>query len=68
MMTKNQAIEWIKKIQTGEFDRNMIINEIPCGLIATNNWNDSMFAYGMEYGAIMALMVAFEISKSDLAD
>jgi hypothetical protein len=65
-MTKEEAIKWIKEIQNGEYDRHMIINQIPCGRLARRFWDDSLFSLGMEYGAIMALMTAFKIKKDEL--
>jgi len=65
-MTKDQAIKCIGKIQNGKFDRNEIVDQIPRGKVAIAKWNDTVFAYGMEYGAIMALMKAFGIKKSEL--
>ena len=64
MMYKYEAIKFIKKIQSGQFDREQI--EIPKGVAAIDLWDDSKFTYGMEYGAILALMVAFDISMKDL--
>lgn len=63
-MNKQQAIAEIKRIQSGKFNRNE--PECPKGKIAENLWNDDKFSYGMEYGAIVALMQAFEISIEDL--
>ena len=63
-MNKSDAIKEIKNIQTGGFDRNKI--EVPKGLQAIRYWDDSMFSYGMEYGAIHALMVSFDISMDEL--
>jgi len=65
-MTKKQAIKWIKEIQNGKFDRNEIVFKIPRGSIAIDKWNDVLFSYGMEYGAIHALMKAFNISEIEL--
>ena len=63
-MTKQQAIAKIKEIQSGRWDRNK--PEPPKGSLAKTFWTDETFAYGMEYGAIVALMQAFEITKDDL--
>ena len=66
-MTKDQAIKWIKEIQTGKFDRNEIVDQIPMGKIAVKLWNDSPeFSFGMEYGAIMALMITYDIKGEDI--
>ena len=66
IMTKAQAIEWIKEIQGGDFDRNEMIAEIPRGLMAVEHWNNSKFSYGMEYGAILTLMKIYGIKKDEL--
>jgi len=65
-MAKDEAIGWIKSIQNGDFDRNEIVDQIPRGSVAVRYWNDSMFSYGMEYGAILALMITFNIKKDEL--
>jgi len=65
-MTKEQAIKEIKEIQNGKFDRNEIVSQIPRGEMAVRCWDDPMFAYGLEYGVIIALMKTFNIKKSEL--
>jgi len=65
MTNRKQAIEWIKEIQTGKFDRNEI--DVPKGNTAEVFWHDPMFSYGMEYGAILAIMKIFNLSKKDLS-
>lgn len=63
---KNKAIEYIKKIQNGFFNRYKILNEIPREEAAEKYWNDSMFSYGMEYGAIYGLMEVLDIKREEL--
>lgn len=63
-MTKSEAIAKIKAIQSGRWNRNN--PDPPKGLLAKALWNDASFSYGMEYGAIVALMQAFGITKNDL--
>ena len=62
----HDAIKYIKEIQNSSFDRYDILDEIPLGEIAKAKWDDSMFSYGMEYGAIYALMKLFNIRKEEL--
>jgi hypothetical protein len=62
-MDKQQAIQWVKRIQGGQFDRNEIKDRIPKGKLAENLWNDGTFSYGMEYGAIMAVMKIFDLEE-----
>ena len=64
MFTKQDAIDYIKEIQSGKFDRND--PDIPRGVLAADVWYNSLFSYGMENGAIVALMKAFDISLTDL--
>ena len=64
-MNKKDAIKLIKKIQNGKFDRNEIA-DIPKGELAKKYWNDALFAFGMEYGAILIIMKIFDITKKDL--
>lgn len=63
-MDRMEAIKWIKSIQNGGFNKHEI--EVPRGEIAVMYWEDGKFDLGMEYGAIIALMKAFDISKEDL--
>jgi len=65
IMDKAQSITLIKEIQDGKFDRNEI--DVPRGNTAEVFWNDPMFSYGMEYGAILAIMKIFDINKKDLS-
>jgi len=64
-MTREDAIDYIKEIQNGKFDRNTI-KDLPKGKIAKYLWNNATFAYGMEYGAVLATMKLFNLSKEDL--
>ena len=63
---KDAAIEWIKDIQSGAHAFNMELPERLKGRLARNNWDDDMFSYGMEYGAIWALYHFFNLELSDL--
>lgn len=63
---KQYAIDLIKKIQNGKWDRNN--PKPPTGELADDNWLDSKFSLGMEYGAIVVLMQLFNISKKDLGE
>jgi len=65
-VVKEQAIRYIKDVQNGKMDKT--INGVPVGKIVDglNLWYDTNFSYGMEYGAILALMQLFDIEKDDL--
>jgi hypothetical protein len=40
---------------------------VPKGSLAEYLWhNDTSFRYGIEYGAILALMLAFNVDKDEL--
>ncbi len=65
-MNQQQAINWIKEIQSGKFDRREMKDKMPLGTIAERNWHNGQFAYGMEYGAILAIMKIFDLTKDDL--
>lgn len=60
---KNWAHEWVKEIQSGQGLERDNFPDDSKGEIAKTNWNDSMFSYGMEYGA---LLVLFKILESEL--
>ena len=64
-MNKDEALEVIRKIQCGNFKRPKV-GEMPTGSIARAMWNDSGFSYGMEYGCIHGLMMAFDIDKDEI--
>lgn len=61
---KREALEIIKIIQSGGWNRNT--PEPPKGTIAEDKWLDPDFSYGMEYGAIVALMQLFKLETKDL--
>jgi len=63
-MNKAEAIKIIKTIQSSRWNRH--VPEAPKGNLAVKLWNDDSFAYGMEYGAIVVLMQAFDITLEDL--
>lgn len=63
-MTKEKALSIIKEIQSGEWDRNT--PDCPKGLIAIDKWEDPLFSYGMEYGAIVGLMQVFDLTIEDI--
>lgn len=77
ILNKQEAIELIKDIRGGHFDRNDVeifpvgphkcsFRDYICGEIAKDLWNDPIFGIGMEYGAIWGLMKAFGVTAKDL--
>lgn len=68
-MTKDEAIKWIKGIQNGEFDCNEFITQdilIPREKIVKGVHDNPMFYWGIEYGIIIALVLALEIKGDEL--
>lgn len=70
-MTRADAIAFIKDIQTGSKSADDFDDEATGllelrGWAAESLWEDEVFRYGMEYGAIAALMIAFNITAEDL--
>ena len=63
---KQAAIRFIKAIQNGELDRYENLDNFPRSNMAIEYWDNHMFSYGMEYGAIMALMKVYNIQKDEL--
>ena len=61
---REDAIKMIKDIQNSRWGRNGA--DIPKGNIAKMVWDNNDFSYGMEYGAISALMQLFRLTKEDL--
>ena len=66
MISKEQAINKIKDIQNNGLDDTEVLKDIPRGLIAIKLWDDVIFRYGIEYGAIIMLMRIFDIKKEEL--
>ncbi len=66
ILDRQEAINWIKEIQSGNFDRNDMKDKMPLGSMAEKRWNNDEFQYGMEYGAIGAIMKIFDLTKDDL--
>lgn len=65
-MNKEEAIKWFKEIQGGfGVDRTTFPNTMK-GEVAKSLWEDSIFSYGIEYGALIALRTAFGITEDDL--
>jgi len=63
-MDRLEAIELIKKIQDGRWDRNE--PKPPRGNLAIEWWDDRKFSLGMEYGAMVVLMQVYGIGAGDL--
>lgn len=53
--TEKWADEQIKRIQSGEIDRHDFPESMK-GEIAKDQWHDAKFAYGMEYGYLLAML------------
>jgi len=66
-MDKREAIQLIEDIQYGGslFDKN-IVPECMRGEIAKDQWYDTIFSFGAEYGAIAAIMMCFDITEKDM--
>lgn len=65
-MNKEQAIQKIKKIQSGHGSTRHDFPDEMKGRIAKYLWNSCDFSYGFEYGEIHGLMKSFDIKKEDL--
>jgi hypothetical protein len=65
-MTKPEAISWIRRIQNGDGVDRTIFPESMKGSIAVSVWDQAEFTYGVEYGVIIGLMLAFDINEHDL--
>jgi hypothetical protein len=63
-MEKEDIIALIQQIQNGGWNRH--VPTCPKSEMAERHWNESLFSYGMEYGAIVVLMQVFSISASEL--
>lgn len=66
-LTREQAIKRIRDIQSGAAgDARSNFPEKAKGSLAKRCWNDDLFSYGMEYGAIAELMAIFDIKEDEL--
>ena len=64
--TRQEAIEWIKKIRNGSGVNRELYPETMRGRLAQKYWNDETFSYGFEYGVIHGLMIVFDIKEEEL--
>ena len=65
-LTKAQAISIISQIQDSALDLSPIVAQMPRGHSAVEEWENSVFKHGAEFGAMGALMLAFDITPQDL--
>ena len=66
MIDKEQAINKIKNIQNNGLNDTEVLKNIPKRMIFIRLWNDVIFRFGIEYGAIIMLMRIFNIKKEEL--
>lgn len=67
-MTKQQAIEWYREIQAGNFDASErwgYREKFEVGEVAKYVWNDPAFAYGIEYGVLIAIVKIFDLAPDE---
>jgi len=65
-LKKRKAINEIRFIQSGIGINKDSFPDSMKGSLAIGNWRDEKFSLGMEYGYILALMEAFEITEEEL--
>lgn len=69
MMSRADAIAWIRDITSGAgIDRTDTPVLAHRGQIAVEKWDDPLFTYGLEYGALIALCKAFDIDMAELTE
>lgn len=65
-MTKDEEINLFKDIQSGDgVDRQEFPNGMK-GTMAKQCWDDPLFTYGIEYGALIVLRKIYDITVEDL--
>lgn len=65
---RQEAIKWIKSIQSGSgVDRSKFSEDMK-GSIVKDKWNNSIFTLGIEYGFIIGFMKFFNITGNDLKE
>ena len=66
-MKKAEAIKWYKRISGGKgINRHKYLYVLKRGRIAKRAWDKAIFTLGIEYGAMMALIEIFNLTKEDL--
>jgi len=65
-MTRIKAIEKIKEIQSGSGVNRFYFPDSMKGDCAKAVWDEGLFTFGMEYGAIIILMEIFNINEHDI--
>jgi hypothetical protein len=65
-MNKKEAIQEIKEIQNGSGINRSFYPNVWKGDMAKDLWDEVDFAYGMEYGYILGLLNAFELSSEEI--
>ena len=67
MMTRQQALRLYKSVPDGVAQhRSWYAKHFPVGTAAQAYWRDSLFMYGIEYGMLIALARAFDITAEEL--
>lgn len=66
-MNELEAITELKNLIRGEgLERDKYLDFLPRGSIAIKLWDDPKFVLGLEYGAMIMLIKAFNIIKKDI--
>jgi hypothetical protein len=66
-MNKAEAIDWYKQVTGGSgVDRTSPLDVIDRGSLAKRQWDDGLFTLGVEYGVLIALVRAFDLTKADI--
>ena len=66
-VTKEDAIKFYHEVQLGNGpSRQEYIDRFPVGGMAREYWQDSMFAYGNEYGMLIAIAYLFGLEPEDV--
>jgi hypothetical protein len=66
---RKEASKWIKNLQYKNTKYPIILEQFPDnmkGSIAKDNWNNTMFRYGCEYGMLSYIIYFFNITEDDL--
>jgi len=65
-MTREEAIAEIHAIQNGSGIRRDLFPEKWIASIPKANWGEGLFSLGMEYGYILGLLEAFQLTVGDV--
>lgn len=67
-MTHDEALTWYAEIISGSgVDRYSNLDVLDRGAFAVKYWDNTIFVLGIEYGVLIALIRAFDLTDEEIA-